>query len=105
MSNKELTPEEFRRLTEAQLNNPSFALKDKDAGVVAQTRAQHYANGTDLLKQVSDTLQKIAATHPDPAAKQQANLAVNHLRDAHSAFGVASLCQNVVHDKGDTSDS
>ena len=102
MSNKELTQEDFRRITETQLKNPSAALKGKDASTVAQTRAEHYANGSDLLKQVSDTLQKIAASHPDPAAKQQANLAVNRLNEAQSAFGIAGLCQGTIHDKDDS---
>jgi hypothetical protein len=103
MSNKELTPEDFRRTTEAQLKDPSLALKGKDAGTVAQARAEHFANGTDLLKQVSATLQQIAATHPDTNAKQQANLALNRLNEAQSAFGTAGLCQGTVHDKDDTS--
>lgn len=103
MSNKELTQEDFRRITEAQLKNPSLALKDKDASAVAHARAGHYANGIDLLKQVSATLQQIASTHPDANAKQQANLALNRISEAQSAFGTASLCQSTVHDKDNTS--
>lgn len=102
MSNKELTQEDFRRIAEAQLKDPSVALKNKDATTVAQARAEHYANGTDLLKKVSDTLQQIAATHPDPAAKQQADLALNRLTEAQGAFGTASLCQTVIHNKTDS---
>ncbi|HET7396425.1 MAG TPA: hypothetical protein VFK12_08290 [Gammaproteobacteria bacterium] len=99
MSNKELTPEDFRRTTEAQLKDPSLALKGKDAATVAQARAKHYSTGAELLKQVSVTLQQIAATHSDPTAKQQATLAVSRLSEAQNAFGNASLCQPIVHDK------
>jgi hypothetical protein len=103
MSNKDLTPEKFRDITEAQLKDPTLALKGENASAVAQTRAKHFANGTNLLKQVSATLQQIAATHPDSNAKQQANLALNSLNEAQSAFGTAGLCQGTIHDKDDSS--
>jgi uncharacterized protein YpuA (DUF1002 family) len=102
MSNKDLTPEDFRRITEAQLNNPALALKGNDAGTVAKTRAKHFANGSDLLKQVSDTLQQIATTHPDKNAKQQASLALDRLSEAQNAFGNASLCQQIIYQKDDS---
>lgn len=102
MSNKELTPEDFRRVTEAQLKNPTLALKGQDANTVAQARAKHFANGSDILKQVSATLQQIAATHPDSNAKQQAHLALNRITEAQSSFGAAGLCQGTVHDKDDS---
>lgn len=103
MSSKDLTPEEFRRITEAQLNNPALAIKGADASTVAKTRANSFASGADLLKQVSSTLQQLAATHPDPAAKQKVDLALSRIDEAQSAFGAASLCQGTIHDKGDSS--
>lgn len=103
MSSEGFTPEDFRRATEAQLKDPSLALKGQDASTVAKVRAEHYANGANLLKQVSDTLQQIAATHSDPNAMQQADLALNRLNAAQSAFGTACLCQGTVHNKDDTS--
>ena len=103
MSSKDFTPEDFRRATEAQLNDPSLALKGQDAGTVAKARAEHYASGANLLKQVSSTLHQLAASHPDPGAKQQVNLALVRLDQARTAFGTAGLCQSTVHDKEDTS--
>lgn len=103
MQKKPLSPEEFRNHTEAQLNDPSLALKGQNPTTVAQTRTEHYATGINLLKQVSETLQTLANNPNNPSAKQQVNLALKHLDNAGTAFGMASLCQDVVHDKDDTS--
>lgn len=56
-------------------------------------RAQHYGQGDKLMRQVSTTLKKIAATHPNPAGKKQANMALKQLNAAHTAFGNACMCQ------------
>lgn len=64
----------------------------KKAAAGAKKRAQHYAKGDKLMKQVSKTLQGIAKTHPNPKAKKQAKLALKKLGEAHNAFGSAGMC-------------
>lgn len=64
----------------------------KNASTSAKKRAQHYAKGDKLMRQVSKTLKDIAATHPNPRAKKQAKLALKQLHEAHSAFGSAGTC-------------
>lgn len=65
--------------------------KKKAAG--EKRRARHYSRGDRLLKKVSGTLKKIAATHPSPSSRKQAKLALKQLNDAHTAFGDACMCQ------------
>jgi hypothetical protein len=60
---------------------------------VAKKRVQDYQRGGKLVLQVSSTLKKIAATHPNPNARKQAKLALKKLGQAHDAFGSACLCQ------------
>jgi hypothetical protein len=64
----------------------------KKAAASANKRAQHYAKGDKLMKQVSSTLQNIAKTHPNPKAKKQAKLALKKLSQAHTEFGSAGQC-------------
>jgi hypothetical protein len=64
----------------------------KKAAVSAKKRAQHYAKGDKLMKQVSKTLGGIAKTHPSPKARKQAKLALKQLGEAHTAFGSAGMC-------------
>jgi hypothetical protein len=66
--------------------------RTKKAAASASKRAQHYAKGDKLMKQVSNTLKNIAATHPSPNAKKRAKLALKKLQEAHSAFGNAGTC-------------
>lgn len=64
----------------------------KKAAASAKKRAQHYAKGDKLMKRVSNTLQNIAKTHPNPKAKKQAKLALKQLNQAHTEFGSAGQC-------------
>lgn len=64
----------------------------KKATASAKKRAQHYAKGDKLMKRVSNTLQNIAKTHPNPKAKKQAKLALKQLNQAHTEFGSAGQC-------------
>jgi Skp family chaperone for outer membrane proteins len=64
----------------------------KKAVVSANKRAQHYAKGDKLMKQVSQTLNSIAKSHPNPKAKKQAKLALKKLGQAHTEFGSAGMC-------------
>lgn len=66
----------------------------------ANKRAQHYAKGDKLMKQVSKALHNIAKSHPNPKAKKQATLAIKKLGAAQHAFGSAGLCQSDIFDKG-----
>jgi hypothetical protein len=67
-------------------------IRAKKAAASAKKRAQHYAKGDKLMKQVSQTLGSIAKTHPNPKARKQAKLALKKLGDAHTAFGSAGMC-------------
>lgn len=64
----------------------------KKAAANAKKRAKHYSKGDRLIKQVSKTLNGIAASHPDPKARKQAKLALKKLGQAHSEFGSAGTC-------------
>ena len=60
----------------------------------AKKRAQNYTRGDKLMKQVSKTLDKVAASHPNPKIRKQAKRAVTQLKQAHAAFGSASMCMD-----------
>jgi Tat protein secretion system quality control protein TatD with DNase activity len=60
---------------------------------IAKKRVQDYQRAGKLVQQVSSTLKKVAASHPNPAARKQAKLALKKLGQAHDAFGSACLCQ------------
>ena len=68
----------------------------------AKKRVQDYNRADRLTKQVSTTLKKIAATHPSPAGRKQAKLALRQLHDAHAAFGDACMCQGTDFGQDDT---
>lgn len=101
MPKKPVTPEEFQKIDETRLNNQPKLIRDSEAATIAKARAGHYANGANLLQQVTTTLQNIAVNHPDPNARKQAELAVNKLADAQAAFGDAALCLGVIWNKDD----
>lgn len=93
---KPLSPSSFRKASEKHLKNQPKLVTGKAATSMAKARTKHYVRGDKLMKQVSTTLQKIAATHPSAAAKKQAKLALKKLNEAQSAFGTASMCQGGV---------
>lgn len=64
----------------------------KKVAANAKKRAQNYNRGDKLIKQASKTLNKVAASHPNPRARKQAKQAVRQLNEAHKAFGSASMC-------------
>lgn len=91
---KALTPVKFRSATVKHLKKqPKQKMSAKSMAVMAKGRTKHYGQGANLIKQVSKTLQQLAASHPNPKARKQAKLAVSKLNDAQCAFGTASLCQ------------
>lgn len=93
-SKKPLSPASFHKHNQKRV---------KKAHASAKKRAQHYSRGDKLLKQASRTLSKVAASHPNPKARKQAQLAVKQLTDAHAAFGSASMCADTpVYNNGDT---
>jgi len=73
----------------------------KKAASSANKRAQHYAKGDKLMKQVSKTLQNIANSHPNPKAKKQAKMALKKLGEAHDAFGNAGMCAESTFNGGE----
>jgi hypothetical protein len=99
---KPLTPAQFRKTAERRLKKQPRLMKGKAAKSLATARSKHYGKGSILVKQVSDTLKKLAASHPNPKAKKQAKLALTKLNEAQSAFGSASLCQGEVWGQDDT---
>jgi|GEM_PF-2959391 len=80
---KALSPAKFRKQHQARA---------KRAAAVAKKRAADYSKGDKLIKQVSRTLKKVAASHPHPQAKKQVKLALKQLHQAHAAFGNAGAC-------------
>lgn len=93
---KPLSPASFRKKVEKHIKSQRGLLKGKKAAANAKGRAKHYGQGDKLVKQVAATLNKIAATHPNPNARKQAKLAVRKLSDAQNAFGSACMCQSDV---------
>lgn len=69
----------------------------------AKKRAQSYSKGDKLVKQVSKTLNKLATSHPNPKLRKQAKRAVSQLKQAHEAFGSASMCMEGPTFNGDES--
>lgn len=66
----------------------------KKTAANAKKRAQNYNRGEKLMKQASATLNKVAASHPNPKMRKQAKRAVAQLKQAHDAFGSASMCMD-----------
>jgi|HubBroStandDraft_5_1064220.scaffolds.fasta_scaffold209336_1 hypothetical protein len=66
----------------------------KKAATNAKKRAQNYTRGDKLVKQVSKTLTQVATSHPNPKVRKQAKRAVTQLKQAHAAFGSASMCMD-----------
>ena len=93
---KPLSPSSYRKASEKHLKNQPKLVTGKAASNMAKAKARHYTRGDKLMKQVSSTLQQIAASHPNPKAKKQAKLALKKLGEAQNAFGTASLCQGGV---------
>lgn len=96
-----LTPSEFQQIAEGQLRNPSLITQGDDLKTTAKIRAGHYAEGAELLKQISDTLTQLAAQQSNPEIKAQADLALNRINEAQNAFSNASLCQQVIYQTRD----
>ena len=93
---KPLSPSKFRSATVKHLKKmPKNKMKAKAVTAMAKGRTKHYGRGASLVKQVSDTLRQLAASHPNSSVKKQAKLAIRKLADAQNAFGAASLCQGV----------
>jgi len=99
---KPLSPANFRKGVEKHIKGQKALLKGKKASANAKGRAKHYTKGDKLVKQVAATLNKIAATHPNPKARKQAKLAVRKLSDAEAAFGTACMCMGTVWGQDDT---
>ena len=93
---KPLSPANFRKKVEKHIKGQRSLLKGKKASSNAKARAKHYGRGDKLVKQVTATLNKIAATHPNKSARNQAKLAIRKLNDAETAFGSACMCQSSV---------
>jgi hypothetical protein len=93
---KPLSPASFRKKVEKHIKGQRSLLKGKKASANAKGRTKHYTKGDKLVKQVAATLNKIAASHPNPNAKKQAKLAIRKLSDAETAFGSACMCQSDV---------
>ena len=83
VTKKPVSASSFKKRTQARA---------KKAAASANKRAQHYAKGDKLMKQVSTTLQNIAKSHPNPKAKKQAKMALKKLSQAHTEFGSAGQC-------------
>lgn len=86
-SKKSLSPSSFHKQAQRRAKKRAKKLASK-----AKQRAQHYNRGDKLMTQASKTLRKVAASHPDPRARKQAKRAVTQLKQAHAAFGSASMC-------------
>lgn len=80
---KPLSPARFQKQTRKRA---------KKAAADAKKRARHYSTGDKLIKQVSKTLKKVAATHPHAKARKQVKMALKQLNQAHAEFGSAGMC-------------
>ena len=80
---KPVSPVKFRKQHQARA---------KRAAADAKKRAAHYSKGDKLIKEVTRTLNKVAAGHPNSKAKKQVKLALKKLHEAHTAFGNAGTC-------------
>lgn len=88
-SKKSLSPASFHKQAQRRAQKRAKKLAKK-----AKERAQHYNRGDKLIAQVSKTLNKVAASHPNPGVRKQAKRAVTQLKQAHAAFGSASMCMD-----------
>jgi ribosome maturation protein Sdo1 len=80
---KPLSPTRFHKQAQKRV---------KKAVADAKIQARHYSKGDKLIKQVSKTLKKVAATHPHPKARKQVKMALKRLNQAHAEFGNAGTC-------------
>lgn len=86
-SKKALSPASFHKQAHRRAQK-----RAKKLATSAKKRAQNYNRGDRLIKQASKTLSKVAASHPNPKTRKQAKRAVTQLKQAHAAFGSASMC-------------
>jgi hypothetical protein len=97
---KPLTPKQFSAKTKKYLGTRK-PLKGKQASRTVKARTAYYTKGSKLMQDVSSTLRKIAANHPDPKARKKASVAIKKLDEAKTAFGSASMCQGVIYDSSE----
>ena len=99
---KPLSPARFRKQIEKHYKKQPELLKGKKLSSNASGRAKHYAKGDKLMKQVALTLNKVAASHPNPNARKQAKDALKKLGAAQNEFGTACMCQTISWGQDDT---
>lgn len=60
----------------------------------AAKKAEYYSRALTALDEASERLKRIADTHPEPGAREDADAALKKIDEAISAYGDASLNQN-----------
>lgn len=60
----------------------------------ATIKAEHYDRALAALDSVADRLRKIASTHPEASARQEADSALVEINNAIDAYGEASMSGN-----------
>lgn len=93
---RRFSKDEFKQeLLTHLMDMPADHLRNpKKLSAVAETKADHYASALAALDAAMDKVRKIAETHPDPVARQQADSAVTEINSAIDSYGEASLSQN-----------
>ncbi len=60
----------------------------------AEMKAAHYEKALAALDAAMERVQRIAASHPDEGARQEADSAIREINAAIETYGEASMAQN-----------
>lgn len=93
---KRFTKEEFKKeLMQHMSDMPPGFLKARDKlDKHVEDKANHYIAALAALDAAADKLRSVAASHPDPSARQDADEALKKIDDAINAYGDASMSWN-----------
>lgn len=97
---RRFTKDEFKKELMAHLRDAPKGFQAKERlEKHAEVKAGHYERALQALDAATNRLRKIAETHPDDSARQEANLCVQEIEEAVNAYGEASMDQNSHWDK------
>ena len=95
---RRFTKEEFQKELFTHLKDmpPGYLRAHDKLEQITQWKADHYSTALAALDSAAERLKKLAESHPDAAARQEAESGVKEINEAIDAYGEASLSGNSV---------
>lgn len=91
---KRFTKEEFKKELVDHIKSKPAKYDDKQFEKYADKKAGHYLEALESLDQATKKIRQIAANHPDPQAKKEADFAIRQIEDSIAAYGDAVFDYN-----------